>query len=101
MLERLQAVHLRHPDVEQDGVRTLTADGVDPRAAGSGHRDPVAFVLERAGESLPDGCFVVDDEDCARHDYLLTSGACLKEVGSSMRKRVPSPGAECTRMKPS
>src|SRR5205085_6139259 len=61
-------VELGHQDVEQDQVEGLPAQQLERLAAVLGEDDPVAFVLETAGEQEPVDPVVVRDEDGAAHE---------------------------------
>ena len=66
-LQRLQSVHPRHLDVEKDGVRSVTADRLDPVRTRGGLQTLVLFVLEDHPQRLADVLLVVDDQDLVFH----------------------------------
>ncbi len=63
----LEAVHVRHHDVEQDDVRCLGAGERDRLLAAACQRHLVVFAPELGFEQLPVREHVVHDEDMTRH----------------------------------
>jgi hypothetical protein len=92
--EQLDAVHLRHFDVEQEQVEVLLAEQIESFAGRRGGRDPVALVGEDAADALANHLFVIDGEHSRRlgpgllivHDRDSPAGW---GTGSSTVKVVP------------
>ena len=62
-LQRLEAVHARHLDVEEDQVRRLALDQRDPFRPARRLEDLVALVLEDHPHRAADLRLVVDDQN--------------------------------------
>ena len=66
---RLEPVHLRHPDVHEDHVRPMgpcCVDRLETRPC-LGHHLDVVVDTQNHGETAPNQCLVVDDEDADAH----------------------------------
>jgi hypothetical protein len=59
--EQIEAVHVRHPDVRDQGVENLRADQLERLRGGAGAGHRVAPLREGFLEQQQDGALVVDD----------------------------------------
>src|SRR5205823_10571111 len=98
--QRLEAVHARHPDVEEHEIGRLVGDHAHGLLAAAGRAHPVALVLEHGAEGGLDGRFVVDDQDVLAGHPQASTGAGARVTGTSMTKRVPEGWLSSTRMVP-
>ena len=64
-LEHLEAVHLRHHDVEEHEIDRARREDLERRASVDGGLDLVAQRLEPPGEEVAVGLDVVDDQEAA------------------------------------
>ena len=89
-LQRFQAVHLGHPDVEQDGVGRTVADDAQRLDPGRRLLRAVALELEDHAQALADRGLVVDDQDGCALRRGHGRGILANEIG-------PAPRAEPAR----
>src|SRR5437879_1004979 len=83
-LERLDAVEIGHPDVEEHQVRGgISLDELEGFLAALRHGNLVALVLQDARERVEDRRLVVHDQDVVRHGYWRG------QTGSSIVKTAP------------
>ena len=68
-LQHVEAVHLRHLDVEEDEVGRFLLGDLEPRGAVGREQALVALVLEDHLQRRADGLLVVDDEDPRLHGW--------------------------------
>jgi hypothetical protein len=68
--QRAGAIHLRHHDVEQDGVWLECSSRLDGRGSGSSHADcPSLHHFQTEARHLADGARVVDDQQMSRRRF--------------------------------
>src|SRR6266487_4242235 len=88
-LEHRDAVELGHDDVEQDNVERILAQDLERLLAVCRGADPVALLLEAAGQEHPVERVVVDDEDAAG-EHVNAHQPSLRAVLRPFRPR-PTP----------
>src|SRR5438132_1221630 len=94
-LDRLDAVEIGHPDVEQHEIgRRIRLDELESVLAALRHRDLVTLVLQDARERIEDPQLVVHDQDVVRH------GRRRDQTGSSIVKIAPFGTWLAARMRP-
>ena len=104
LLERLEAVHLRHHDVEQRDVEGLVAQRLNRRLAVADAHDVMAAAAQKRRENLREILFVFGDEHAnaargrGRGVHRRVDHAAF--AGKRMRKTLPSPTALSTSMRP-
>src|SRR5206468_2383813 len=116
--EGLEAVHAVHPDVEEGQIGQLVGEKPHGVGAAADRRDPIPFVLQHVAQGRPDGRLVVDYQDMlaghvtllvvpqaqarsvCRSFYDASTGAAVRDTGSSMTKRVPVGSLSSTRIVP-
>ena len=88
--QRLEPVHARHLDVEKHEVWGLSLDERDPFLPGWCQQTLVPVVLEDHPERLPDGQFIVDDENARLHQMAIDSDVTtsLNDEGRKARSRL-------------
>ena len=89
--QRVEPVHARHPDVEEDQVVAVVGDRGERVGATRDRGDAVALVLEHPAQGRADRRLVVHDEHVlARHGQAVTgAGVAAGDTGSSITKRQP------------
>jgi hypothetical protein len=90
-VEDFQPGHLRHEEINQDQVELPPADELHRLLAASREGDGVAFAAQNRRATLPEGPFVVDDQD---PDRGLHVGRKCKQIAASraFRRTEPGPG---------
>src|SRR5438477_387155 len=101
--QRLQAVHGRQPDVQQDDVETALLQRIQTLFARSCQKNLVAFVFQHALERAPYLRLVIHDEDVAHYAGFPSAWplrAASMATGNSTMKRVPTGEFSSTRTEP-
>src|SRR6185437_3925088 len=97
-LERFEAVHLRHHDVDQGDVERLVAHGLERRLAVADADHVMAAPAEEGGENLREVLFVLAHEDAYASTIWMVDHAA--RIGKRTRNTLPSPTTLSTSMRP-
>ena len=91
-LQRLEAVHAGHLDVEEHEIGRLALGEREPVLARCGSEELVAFVFEDHPQRIADGGLVVDDQDARFHRRVEGAGRWSR---SPARAQGWTPAATC------
>ena len=96
LLEHLEAVHLRHLDVEQQQVERLASQHLQRDAAVLGERDAMPQQLEAARQQQPVDLVVVDDQQAGTVASAIAQGLQF----GARHARIPLPARRAAASRP-